>query len=114
VTTRWTGTQPSTAEADAVVGQARGSDAVVMVIGSPRLDRKQRRLAERLAKLATPLVVVAAGLPHDVRWTPGADALLITDSSSRHSMRGLAALLRGAVEPTGRLPVDIPRADAPG
>jgi hypothetical protein len=29
-------------------------------------------------------------------------------------MRGLAALLRGAVEPIGRLPVDIPRADAPG
>ena len=68
------------------------------------------------ALLATgkPVVVAAMRNPYDVASFPEAPTVLDTFGYTTHQVESLVRVLFGEVNPAGRLPVSIPRADGTG
>ena len=113
--------------ADAMIAEAvaaaRDADVVVAAVGeakehagesssvlSPDLPAPQRRLIEALAATGTPLVVVVfAGRPLAIAdWAHLPNAILYAWHGGIAGPEGVADLLYGRAEPTGRLAVTLP------
>ncbi len=116
-------------ELDAAVHAAQGADAAVVVVGGKSglmrpvtvgegndatdldLTGLQEDLVKAVASTGTPLVVVVmSGRVHTLhRISKCANALLWTAPSGEEGGSGLADILTGHVNPSGRLPVSLPR-----
>ena len=122
---RESGTTPSASQVDAAVAAAQSSDLVVVSTnnayaitastGDPTAAAAaQTRLVQALLATGTPVVVAAMRNPYDVASFADAPTVLNTYGYTAHQIESLARVLFGEVNPTGRLPVSIPRADGPG
>ena len=109
-----TGTAPS----DAAIARAReaaeGNDLVIVVTNRAWSSPGQQRLVASLVASGKPVIVAAVRDPYDVAHLPSADTFVATYSYAGVSIRALAKTLFGEVNPSGRLPVDIPAAGDPG
>lgn len=114
---------------EAAVEAARAADVAVVVVGGKsglhrpatvgegndstdlELTGVQAELVEAVAATGTPLVVVVlSGRVHSLsRIAPLANALLYLFPPGEEGGSGLADVLSGAVNPSGRLPVTLPR-----
>ncbi|QYF75585.1 glycoside hydrolase family 3 N-terminal domain-containing protein [Cryobacterium sp. PAMC25264] len=117
----------------AAVDAARQSDVAVVVVGdraglfgrgtvgegndveSLELPGLQRRLVEAVTATGTPVVMVLmTGRPYAVAWavdgTDAPAAVLQAFFPGEAGGAAIAAVLSGAVAPTGHLPVSLPRA----
>lgn len=76
------------------------------------LDREQdkflKKLIDRLKKKGVPLVFVSFGTPYLVMGYREPDAYLCAYSAGEASETAVAKLLKGEIEPSGKLPVTIP------
>jgi beta-N-acetylhexosaminidase len=119
------GTTPSTAQIDAAVAAAEDSDLVVVSTnnayavnastGQPTAAAAaQTRLVRALLATSKPVVVAAMRNPYDVASFEEAPTVLDTYGYTADQVESLARVLFGEVDPTGRLPVSVPRADGPG
>ncbi|MGF1455097.1 MAG: glycoside hydrolase family 3 C-terminal domain-containing protein [Alphaproteobacteria bacterium] len=105
------------------VDAARSSDAVVLVLGTNSdwetegNDRETMALPGDQAALAAAVlaanpktaVVVNAGSPVDMPWIDAARAVMVTWFAGQEFGTALADMLLGNAEPSGRLPLTIPR-----
>lgn len=105
----WTAPDPSRAGIAWVTRRARRHDVTVVVTDRLGLLPGQRTLVSRLLATGRRVVVVYAGSPYDAGWFPSAPAAVATYAAVPVSMRGLARVLSGGIDATGRLPVRIPR-----
>ncbi|PRY02576.1 glycoside hydrolase family 3 protein [Allonocardiopsis opalescens] len=105
-----TGLNPTPAQIDAAVAAAAGHDLVVVATNRAGDARwaEQRELVNELVATGVPVVAVAMRDPYDIAYFTGVDAYLATYSATSASNRSLLRVLFGEVEPSGRLPVDIP------
>ena len=71
----------------------------------------QTQLVKALLATGKPVVVAAMRNPYDVASFPEAPAVLDTYGYTNHQVESLVRVLFGEVNPVGRLPVSIPRAD---
>jgi beta-N-acetylhexosaminidase len=122
---RESGTSPSaTAIANAVTA-AQGSDLVVVstnnayaidaTTGQPTAAAAaQTRLVRALLATGKPVVVAAMRNPYDVASFPEAPTVLDTYGYTADQIESLVRVMFGEVNPSGRLPVSIPRADGSG
>jgi len=110
---------------ETAVGLAKRSDLVVAVLGEPwymtaestsrtrlGLPNRQQALLDRLAATGKPVVlIVLAGRPMVMvdAW-PKARAILYAFSPGTMGGEALVDVLTGAVDPSGRLPMSLPRA----
>jgi beta-N-acetylhexosaminidase len=119
------GTTPSTAQIDAAVAAAEDSDLVVVSTnnayavnastGQPTAAAAaQTRLVRALLATSKPVVVAAMRNPYDDASFEEAPTVLDTYGYTADQVESLARVLFGEVDPTGRLPVSIPRADGTG
>ena len=119
------GTTPTTAEIDAAVAAAQTNDLVVVstnnayainaTTGQPTAAAvAQTQLVRALLATGKPVVVAAMRNPYDVASFPEAPTVLDTYGYTADQVESLARVLFGEVNPTGRLPVSIPRADGTG
>ena len=96
-----------------VIGRAAGEDREnVLEPGSYYLTQTERLLLERVtARFERTVVVVDSGNVMDLSWAEelGASALLLAWPGGMEGARAVADVLRGAVEPGGRLPDTIAR-----
>jgi beta-N-acetylhexosaminidase len=60
-----------------------------------------------------PVVQIAIRNPYDIAALPAVDAALATYSWTDVELRAAARVIAGAVEPRGKLPVPVQRADDP-
>ena len=74
----------------------------------------QQQLVAELVASGTPVIVAAVRDPYDIAHLSGVDTYVATYSYAGVSLRALAKVLFGEVNPSGRLPVDIPAADGSG
>lgn len=108
------GALPGSEETKVAVARAKHHDVVVVLTGDApdgAVDEAaagRRALVSALLATRTPVLVVAARDPYDVAYHPDAPTCLVTYSDSRTSMRSLARVLVGEVEPLGTLPVAVP------
>ncbi|WP_307825013.1 glycoside hydrolase family 3 protein [Streptomyces sp. M2CJ-2] len=108
-----TGTAPSAATIAKAVAAARDADAVVVGTYNVSATSSQRTLVEQLLATGRPVVAVAIRNPYDVAHLPAVPAFLATYSWTDVELRAAARVIAGKVEPRGKLPVPVQRADDP-
>jgi beta-N-acetylhexosaminidase len=119
-TVKQTGSSPTDAQVAAAVEAAQGQDAIVVTtmkawdtsVTDPRGG--QQKLVQQLQATGKPVVVVATRDPYDIAYLPGTSTYLATYSYSPVAIESVARVITGAVNPSGRLPVDIPVKGDPG
>ncbi|MER7557499.1 glycoside hydrolase family 3 protein [Nocardioides sp. NPDC126508] len=113
------GTTPTDAQIDAAVQAAQGKDLVVVptnnawqinpATGEPTPAAvAQTKLVKALLATDTPVIVTAMRNPYDVTSFPEATTVLDTYGYTSHQLKSLVRVLYGEVNPSGRLPVEIP------
>jgi beta-N-acetylhexosaminidase len=108
-----TGTAPSAATVARAVAAAREVDAVVVGTYNVTAAGSQKTLVEQLVATGRPVVAVALRNPYDVAQLPSVPACLAAYSWTDVELRAAARVIAGRVDPRGRLPVPVQRADDP-
>ncbi|MGG5257678.1 glycoside hydrolase family 3 protein [Phycicoccus avicenniae] len=114
-----TGTSPTDAKIAESVAAAAGKDAVVVTTmkawdtAVTDKTRGQQKLVAALRQTGIPVVVVATRDPYDIAYLGDTETYLATYSYSPVALQAAARVIAGAVQPTGKLPVDIPAAGDP-
>jgi beta-N-acetylhexosaminidase len=125
VTVLETGLTPSAARIATVVAAAATRDLVVVstnnaasVDVNTRLPTAsaaaQQALVKALLATGKPVVVSAMRNPYDISYLTEAPTYLATYGYTAASMESLTRVLFGEINPAGKLPVTIPRADNSG
>jgi beta-N-acetylhexosaminidase len=120
-----TGTTPSPARIAQVATQAAASDLVVVsTMNASSVDvntglptasaAAQQALVKALLATGKPVVASAMRNPYDVSYLTQAPTYLATYGYTAGSIESLVRVLFGEIEPVGKLPVTIPRADGSG
>ncbi|SDS92315.1 glycoside hydrolase family 3 protein [Microlunatus soli] len=110
-----TGSAPTDAAITAAADAATDHDVVVVTSYKIRDgDNSQIKLIAALQRTGVPVVVIAVAEPYDIAHLPDVTTYLATYSYNPVSMRSVVRVITGAVNPAGRLPVDIPAADGSG
>jgi beta-N-acetylhexosaminidase len=103
---------------DPAIANARAAadrhDLVIVVTNRAWSSPAQQRLVAELVASGKPVIVAAVRDPYDIAYLPSAETYVATYSYVGVSLRALAKTLFGEVNPSGRLPVDIPAAGDPG
>ncbi|MBT3149375.1 glycoside hydrolase family 3 C-terminal domain-containing protein [Streptomyces sp. CHD11] len=108
-----TGRAPDAAKIDEAVAAARGRDAVVVTTENVDATSAQRTLVSRLLATGVPVVHLAVRNPYDIAHLGGVPASLASYCWTEVELRAAARVIAGRVDPRGRLPVPVPRADDP-
>ena len=119
------GTTPSDAAIDQSVAAAQDADLVLVstnnayavdaTTGQPTASAAaQTKLVKALLATGKPVVVAAMRNPYDVASFPEASTVLDTYGYTSDQVESLVKVMFGEVDPSGRLPVSIPRADGTG
>ncbi len=125
VTVAETGTTPTAARIAEVAAQAAANDLVVVstnnaasvtvATGQPTASAAaQQALVRALVATGKPVIVAGMRNPYDVSYLPTAQTYLATYGYTAESVESLARVLFGEVNPGGKLPVTIPKADGSG
>ena len=111
-----TGTNPTDERIAAVVEQARDKDVVVVVTNRATLASQsgQARLVQQLERTGTPVVAVAVRDAYDVNRFRKVDGYLATYSYTPAALDSLTRVLLGELDPSGRLPVTVPKLKGAG
>ncbi|MGW0626751.1 glycoside hydrolase family 3 protein [Streptomyces sp. NPDC002758] len=108
-----TGTSPSATTITNAVSAAQGVDAVVVATYNVTAGNSQKTLVERLVATGKPVVAVAIRNPYDVAQLLTVKGYLAAYSWTDVEVRAAARVIAGQVEPRGKLPVPVQRADDP-
>jgi beta-N-acetylhexosaminidase len=103
-----TGTTPTQAKIDQSTAAAATADVVVVLLNQVWNSEAQRKLIASLQGTQKPVVLVSAREPYDIAHLSNVSTYVATYGYRPVSMRALAKVLVGRVNPTGKLPVDIP------
>jgi beta-N-acetylhexosaminidase len=125
VTVLETGTTPSQTRIDQAVAAAASSDLVVvstmnaasvnLISGLPTPSAAaQQALVRALLATGKPVVVSGMRNPYDISYLTAAPTYLATYGYTAASIESLTRVLFGEINPAGKLPVTIPRADRSG
>jgi beta-N-acetylhexosaminidase len=114
------GAQSNKMNYDAALFSAERADVVMVSSyadtrawqGKFGLDKEQdkflKKLIERLKKNGTPLVLISFGTPYLIMGYSEPDAYICAYSAGEASETAVAKLLKGEIQPSGKLPVTIP------
>jgi beta-N-acetylhexosaminidase len=109
-----TGTAPTQAQINAAVAAADGKGLIVVSVNGAKANPSQVTLVQALAATGVPVVALGVQNPYEIAYfTDDANAYLATYSYSLDGLESAVHAILGGVDPAGRLPVDIPRADDP-
>jgi beta-N-acetylhexosaminidase len=120
-----TGTTPSMTRINDAVARALASDLVVVstmnaasinpTTGLPTPSAlAQQQLVKALLATGKPVIVSGMRNPYDISYFTEAPTYLATYGFTAAQMESLTRVLFGEVNPSGQLPVTIPRADGSG
>ncbi|MBO3732928.1 glycoside hydrolase family 3 protein [Glycomyces niveus] len=109
-----TGIAPTQAQIDTAVAAADGKAFIVVSTNGVGDNPGQVALVKALAATGVPVVALGVRNPYDIaHLTEDVNAYLATYSYSADGLESAVAAVLGHLDPQGRLPVDIPRADDP-
>ena len=110
--------------ADAAAEMAKECDLAIVVVGEPaymhsppwgantlEITPSQQEMLEAIAETGTPIVVIVLmGRPYILTWcAENVDAILVAYYPGTQGAVAIADVLFGIYNPTGKLPVQIPR-----
>jgi beta-N-acetylhexosaminidase len=103
-----TNTNPTAAQIDNAVEQARSSDVAVVLTMNAASNPGQAGLVQALQDDGTPVVVAAVRNPYDIAEFPDVPTYVATYSYKDVALESLTRVLFGEVSPAGKLPVAVP------
>ncbi|MBP1932192.1 menaquinone-dependent protoporphyrinogen IX oxidase [Ammoniphilus resinae] len=95
-------------ESTDVFSLAEKQNAVVVSTSNVRQDSPQQNFVQNLLQSGKPVIVVAVRNPYDIAAFPEVDAYLATYSTHPKSLDAAVDIIVGELNPTGKLPVEIP------
>ena len=109
-----TGLNPTPETIAAVAQQARHYDNVLVITNRAGMEGQtnQGELVKRLIKANRNVVAVGVRDPYDVNRYPKVPAYLATYSYTAAALDSMVRVLFGELDPSGRLPVTIPKANS--
>lgn len=113
VTRYSTGDHPSSSVRDHAVYLARQKSLVVVLTRDIQWDTRQRELVKSLIQTGKPVIVLSVELPYDLAYVTSAKTYVATYSYNPVSLRAAVRVMFGKASPVGKLPVRIPKANAP-
>lgn len=108
-----TGINPSDSKIDEAVSKSEGKDLIFVTTNKAWTYSGQQRLVKALLDTGKPVIVAAVRDPYDIAYFTGAETYLATYSYRTVSTTALVGVLFGEVNPSGKLPVEIPAAGDP-
>ncbi len=108
------GASPSAAYRARAVAAAPAHDAVVFTSNNATTNAAQQQMVAELAATGTPVIVIATRNPYDISVFPGADAVLNSYGVKAVNFHGVVRAIAGEINPSGKLPVNVPAADGSG
>lgn len=99
---------PEVGEIRDAVDLARSADLVVVGTYNAHIYNEQGALVRALLDTDVPVVVVTMRNPYDIVQFAAAETCIAAYGFRECTMRAVAELIFGAIEPRGRLPVSIP------
>jgi beta-N-acetylhexosaminidase len=111
-----TGLNPTDERITEVVRQAKRQDVVVVVTNRAALPTQsgQAQLVRRIERTGTPVVAVAVRDAYDVNQFKAVDGYVATYSYTAAALDSLTRVLIGDLNPSGRLPVTVPKPSGTG
>ncbi|MGP4081485.1 glycoside hydrolase family 3 protein [Pseudalkalibacillus sp. R45] len=103
-----TNTSPTAAQISNSVEQASDAETVIVTAYSANLNDAQQQLVNELMETGKEVVVASMRNPYDIMAFPDVDANVLTYGYRDISVKALAKVITGEVNPTGKLPVTIP------
>ncbi|WP_100012703.1 glycoside hydrolase family 3 protein [Lentibacillus sediminis] len=103
-----TGTSPTGAQIDEAVANAEDADKVIVTTYTANTNAAQEQLVQELEATGKPVIVAAIRNPYDLMVFPEVDGYLTTYGFQDVSVKALANVIAGEVNPFGKLPVTIP------
>jgi len=100
---------PSVADVATVLDGVRTADLVVLGLTAAAIDPAQRALLQAVRDRGVPTVVVVQRSAADLALLNDVGTVLLSYGLHRPSSDAIAAVLTGAVVPSGQLPVNVPR-----
>ncbi|MFG6120959.1 glycoside hydrolase family 3 protein [Thalassobacillus sp. B23F22_16] len=104
-----TGTSPTASQIANAVEQAADADTVIVTAYTANTNSTQQQLVGELKAAEKEVVVASMRNPYDIMAFPEVDANVLTYGFRDISVEALAKVLTGEVNPTGKLPVTIPK-----
>jgi beta-N-acetylhexosaminidase len=109
----FTATALPDATSEAAVAAARGKDAVVVTTNNVNPSGPRRSFVSALATTGVPVIQLAVHNPYDIALLTGVSASLASYCWTDVELRAAARVIAGQVDPVGKLPVAVPKADDP-
>jgi len=103
-----TGASPTAAQINSAVSQSQQADKVIITTYTANTNTAQQNLVNALLKTGKPVIVAAIRNPYDLMAFPNVNAYLATYGDRDVSVKALARVLSGEINPSGKLPVTIP------
>jgi beta-N-acetylhexosaminidase len=103
-----TGVTPSATRITQARTAADTADVVVVLLNRVWTSAAQRNLIASLEASGKPVVLVSVREPYDIAHLSNVNTFVATYGYRPISMKALAKVLLGRVNPSGKLPVDIP------
>ncbi|MEV3857090.1 glycoside hydrolase family 3 protein [Streptomyces sp. NPDC050095] len=108
-----TGTAPTQAVIDQAVAAAKGKDAVLIGTYNVAAGSAQQKLVNALAATGVPVVTLSMRNPYDIAQLPSTGAHVAAYSWIDVELRAAVRVIAGRVDPRGKLPVPVQKADDP-
>ncbi len=108
------GSSPSAEYRTRAVAAAADVDTVVFTSNNATGNAAQQQMVAELTATGTPVVVVATRNPYDISVFPKADAVINSYGVKKVNFHGTVRAIAGEINPSGKLPVNIPKADGDG
>lgn len=103
-----TDANPTKGQVEEAVEKAESADKVIVTTHTANTNEEQQQLVKKLKETDTPVIVAGLGTPYDLQAFPDVDAYINTYSDLDVSVKALANVISGDINPAGKLPVTIP------
>src|SRR5699024_1322290 len=103
-----TGTSPTDQEIDEAVANAEEAEKIIVTTYTANTNEAQEQLVHEIEATGKPVTVAAIRNPYDLMVFPEVDGYLTTYGFQDVSVKALANVIAGDVNPFGKLPVTIP------
>jgi beta-N-acetylhexosaminidase len=103
-----TDSSPTPEQINTAISSAKTIDKIIITTYTANRSIAQQNLVNALYNTGKPVIVVALHNPYDIAAFPYIDGYLTTYGDQDISIKALAKVLTGEINPKGKLPVSIP------
>lgn len=103
-----TNSSPTTGQISSAISKASGYNYVIITTYTAKTNKAQQNLVKAMLDAGKKVIIAATGNPYDIMAFPNVNGCLNVYGNRMVSINALGRVITGEVNPSGKLPVDIP------